>query len=164
MDFGLSPEQEAIREGVAAVCRRFGDDYWRDCEAEARFQREDGLIVVATVAFGMGIDKPDIRWVLHADLPKTIEGYYQEIGRAGRDGDPADTLTLYGPDDIRLRRTQIDEGLAEPARKAADHARLNALLGLAEATGCRRRKLLDYLKSKDADRYLALIAKLGLRK
>ena len=113
-------------------------------EAEARFQREDGLIVAATIAFGMGIDKPDIRWVAHADLPKSIEAYYQEIGRAGRDGAPAETLTLFGPDDIRMRRSQIDEGLADNSRKDADHARLNALLGLAEATSCRRQLLLSY--------------------
>ncbi|MEM9794459.1 MAG: ATP-dependent DNA helicase RecQ, partial [Pseudomonadota bacterium] len=91
--------------------------------AETRFQREDGLVVVATVAFGMGIDKPDIRFVIHADLPKSIEAYYQEIGRAGRDGAPAETLTLHGADDIRLRRTQIDEGLAPDDRKEADHGR-----------------------------------------
>ena len=111
---------------------------------ERRFQQEDGLIVCATVAFGMGIDKPDIRWVAHADLPKSIEAYYQEIGRAGRDGDPAETLTLFGPDDIRFRRQQIDEGLAPPERRAADHGRLNALLGLAEALRCRRQNLLEY--------------------
>ena len=111
---------------------------------EHRFNTEDGLIVVATVAFGMGVDKPDIRWVAHADLPKSIEAYYQEIGRAGRDGAPAETLTLFGPDDIRLRRAQIDEGLAPAERRMADHGRLNALLGLAEALDCRRATLLGY--------------------
>ncbi|MEM6886698.1 MAG: DNA helicase RecQ [Pseudomonadota bacterium] len=113
-------------------------------QAEERFSREDGLIVVATVAFGMGVDKPDVRWVAHADLPKSIEAYYQEIGRAGRDGAQAETLTLYGSDDIRLRRAQIDEGLAAPERRIADHGRLNALLGLAEALKCRRATLLEY--------------------
>jgi len=125
----------AYHGGMEAEARR---------EVEIRFSREDGLVVVATVAFGMGVDKPDIRWVAHADLPKSIEAYYQEIGRGGRDGGPADTLTWYGPDDIRLRRSQIDEGLAPPARRMADHARLNALLGLAEALACRRTALLGY--------------------
>jgi ATP-dependent DNA helicase RecQ len=135
----------ALREEGHNACAYHGGMEAEDRRiVETRFNREDGLIVVATVAFGMGVDKPDIRWVAHADLPKSIEAYYQEIGRAGRDGAAAETLTLFGPEDIRLRRSQIDEGLAPPERRAADHARLNALLGLAEALHCRRVQLLGY--------------------
>ncbi|HKK84849.1 MAG TPA: ATP-dependent DNA helicase RecQ, partial [Roseovarius sp.] len=149
----------AKTESLAAALREAGHNachYHGGMEAderrhvEGRFSAEDGLIVVATVAFGMGVDKPDIRWVAHADLPKSIEAYYQEIGRAGRDGAPAETLTLFGPDDIRLRRSQIDEGLAPPERRMADHGRLNALLGLAEALECRRASLLRYFGEEAA--------------
>lgn len=136
---------QALREEGHSACHYHGGMEAEDRRiVENRFSREDGLIVVATVAFGMGVDKPDIRWVAHADLPKSIEAYYQEIGRAGRDGALAETLTLFGADDIRLRRSQIDEGLAPPERRMADHARLNALLGLAEALDCRRCVLLGY--------------------
>ena len=136
---------QALRAGGHTACHyHAGMDPDDRARVEIRFQQDDGLIVVATIAFGMGIDKPDIRWVAHADLPKSIESYYQEIGRSGRDSAPAETLTLYGPDDIRLRRSQIDEGTAPPDRKAADHGRLNALLGLAEAMQCRRQVLLGY--------------------
>ena len=136
---------QALRQaGHAAIHYHAGMDADDRRISERRFQLEDGLIVVATVAFGMGIDKPDIRYVIHADLPKSIESYYQEIGRAGRDGEAAETMTLYGADDIRLRRSQIDEGLAQNDRKQADHGRLNALLGLAESRRCRRRVLLRY--------------------
>ncbi len=136
---------EFLRDnGVNALAYHAGMELPERSRHQDIFQQEDGVVVVATVAFGMGIDKPDVRFVLHADMPANIESYYQEIGRAGRDGLPADTLTLYGMGDIRLRRMQIDETDASEEQKRVDRQRLNALVSLCESPRCRRQTLLSY--------------------
>jgi ATP-dependent DNA helicase RecQ len=111
---------------------------------QQRFQRGEAVIMVATIAFGMGIDKPDVRFVAHLDLPGSIEAYYQETGRAGRDGLPSETLMLYGSEDIALRSRFITESDAPDQRKHMERQKLDALLGLAETAGCRRQVLLSY--------------------
>ncbi|MBD8689729.1 MULTISPECIES: DNA helicase RecQ [unclassified Rhizobium] len=111
---------------------------------QTRFQHGEAIIMVATIAFGMGIDKPDVRFVVHIDLPSSIEAYYQETGRAGRDGLASDVLMLYGSDDIALRNRFIEESDAPDQRKHMERQKLDALLGLTETAGCRRQALLSY--------------------
>jgi ATP-dependent DNA helicase RecQ len=117
-------------------------------ENQQRFLREEGLIVVATVAFGMGIDKPNVRFVVHVNVPKNLEGYYQEIGRAGRDGLPADAWMLYGMSDTVMLRRFIEDSDAEDRHKWALHHKLNAIVGYCETPECRRRVLLNYFGDK----------------
>ncbi len=111
---------------------------------QARFLREDGIVMVATIAFGMGIDKPDVRFVAHLDLPKSIEGYYQETGRAGRDGLPANAWMAYGLQDVVQQRRMIDESEAGETFKRVQSMKLDAMLGLCETLNCRRMRLLEY--------------------
>ncbi|MFA7268261.1 MAG: DNA helicase RecQ [Sterolibacterium sp.] len=121
--------------GMAAETRR---------AHQQRFVRDDGVVMVATIAFGMGIDKPDVRFVAHLDLPKSLEAYYQETGRAGRDGEPAEAWMTYGLNDVVIHRMRIDESAAPDEQKRIERGKLDAMLAYCEAAGCRRKVLLNY--------------------
>jgi ATP-dependent DNA helicase RecQ len=132
------------REGFAALPYHAGMAAETRAAHLARFLKEDKIIMVATIAFGMGIDKPDVRFVAHMTIPKNIEAYYQETGRAGRDGLPSNALMIYGGQDAAMQRNFIEESSAPDAQKRIEHQKLNALLGLCEAAHCRRQVILDY--------------------
>jgi ATP-dependent DNA helicase RecQ len=131
-------------QGLTALPYHAGLDAETRRQHQQRFVREDGVAMVATIAFGMGIDKPDVRFVAHLDLPKSLEAYYQETGRAGRDGEPAEAWMTYGLNDVVIHRQRIDESAAADEQKRIERQKLDAMLAYCEAAGCRRQVLLNY--------------------
>ncbi|MEP7247153.1 MAG: DNA helicase RecQ [Gammaproteobacteria bacterium] len=136
--------QFLVKSGMNALAYHADKEHGTREEHQNRFIRDDGVIMVATVAFGMGIDKPDVRFVAHMDMPKSIEGYYQETGRAGRDGLPADAWMVYGLADVVQQRRLIELSTGGEEHRRVSSAKLDALLGLCESVECRRVRLLDY--------------------
>jgi ATP-dependent DNA helicase RecQ len=134
--------------GIDAVAYHAGFNATEREQRQDRFIEEDGVVMVATIAFGMGIDKPDVRFVAHLDLPKSVEGYYQETGRAGRDGLSAEAWMVYGLADVVQQRRLIEQSDAAEAYKRVSHAKLDAMLGLCETARCRRQYLLDYFDER----------------
>jgi ATP-dependent DNA helicase RecQ len=138
------------QQGIAALPYHAGLDAATRQQNQQRFLREDGIVMVATIAFGMGIDKPDVRFVAHLDLPKSLEAYYQETGRAGRDGEPAEAWMTYGLNDVVIHRMRIDESVAGEEQKRVERSKLDALLAWCETAACRRSLLLRYFSEEAA--------------
>ena len=138
-------------QGIAALPYHAGLDSAVRTHHQQRFLREEGIVMVATIAFGMGIDKPDVRFVAHLDLPKSLEAYYQETGRAGRDGEPAEVWMTYGLNDVVIHRQRIDESDAGEAQKQIERGKLDALLAWCETAECRRTRLLAYFGETSAE-------------
>ncbi|WP_460572339.1 DNA helicase RecQ [Humibacter soli] len=132
------------KQGIDAMPYHAGLDAGTRARTQSRFLREDGVVIVATIAFGMGIDKPDVRFVAHIDLPKSVEGYYQETGRAGRDGEPAVAWLAYGLQDVVQQRRMIEQSPGDLAHRRRMSAHLDAMLALCETVHCRRQNLLQY--------------------